>query len=79
MAIRSDVIMTLVEVKFSDFMILSPGILFKEYFGCSVCMEKILYEDISFYIKKCYNQYKTFKKFGISIIVVLCIIFFFDI
>ena len=46
MAIRSDVIMTSVVVKFSDFIILSPGILFEEYFGCSVCMEKILYEDI---------------------------------
>ena len=79
MAIRSDVIMTPVVIKFSDFIILSQGILFEEYFGCSVCMENILYEDISFSIKKCYNQYKTSKKFGISIIVILCIIFLFDI
>ena len=79
MAIRSDVIMTPVVIKFSDSIILSQGILFEEYFGCSVCMENILYEDISFSIKKCYNQYKTSKKFGISIIVILCIIFLFDI
>ena len=84
MAIKSEVIMTLVVVKVSNFMILSLGILLEEYFGSSVCMEKILYEEISFSTKTCLFLllilcYKTFTKFGISIIVILCIIYLFDI
>ena len=53
MAIRSDVIMTLVVVKILDFIILSQVILFEEYFGCSVFFyQKVLIFIVDIYVIK---------------------------